>query len=271
MAHYDASVASSVTTEINTPARGNHVADEAFVSRWADQSGHGFDAIETDLAPAHSEAAYPGANTFSSGLSGIDVGNEEAGSGIGFLTLTPAEQDLLLDFSGAASNGFSIFIVMKIDAENNNQFGAGYQSILNSGPFPNNTGGIGIFRDNGNNITFQLDRATALFTNSGGSVEVGDETVIAFTYDDTTGNWHAENRNAWGVGDGANQGALEATGGDFSADTEVLAIGASTGFSNFYVDATFGEVRYYTKYMDPAGSEYTDVMNELVGKWLTAP
>jgi hypothetical protein len=272
--HLDASITSSIQTVDNTGGEDVDHASQVYVSQWNDQTVNGLNAAELGPGlPAHDEAEFPGTNLFANGLAGVDVGLETAGAnglGVPFQLLSPGQSDWLLDFSSDTNKGFSIFMVLKVDDNPgpDGGFPGSFQSYLLNGQFPN-TARYGIYRNESGQFVQQMG-GVGVSVNTGGSAPVGAETIVAATYDASTGDMSIENLNGGGVGISAlGTGNNPNIGQDYSDPTLPLVFGCSPSFGNFYSDATFGEIRIYDAYYAPSSATYSNIMATLEAKWLS--
>jgi hypothetical protein len=212
------------------------------------------------------DPSYPGptGHTFSNNVVGIDFGVDIGnGSPLAMLDVG-AEQNGLLDFTGAAGgkSGFSIYMVYHMDSLLPSPFGGNpnFNYLLANAPFANNAG-PGIWYDGAGVIRADINGGGA---GVAGSVPLGMETIISFNYDKATGNWFIANFNN-GLGSGAGSGNDVA--GNFSSNSFALGIGASMMWANFRTDGDFGEVVIYDRFISPTSAEHQNTVDALARKW----
>jgi hypothetical protein len=275
--HYDAADPNSVIftewADPNVP-EGNHLFTP-YISQWDDLSGNANDAIHNDRA-FHNDS-YISAE-FSTGLPSVDVGfwggpdpNNQGGNGSDFSILPAGGQDDLLNFATNGKSGFTFFTTIHNDGQTTNAAG-NFSPILSNGPFPNNTGGVGIWINQAGFIWGQLGNGLVLSSFSG-YIAPGQEGLVAFTYDASTGANLLENIN----GDDPNGSGTVSDPNNMYPNLILrsiqhdLSLGVSPQHINFFFNGDFGEVLLYDRFIDPNSSEYANTLSFLEDKWLNGP
>jgi hypothetical protein len=233
-AHYDASNIANVT-----------VANINEVTAWADISGKGFNADVGGGTPG--TVLYPDATQSTLGLDLLDLGETRNM----LKTLSPDEQNALLDFNGlaAVNSGFSFFVVARVDA----LLDGSIRDVVLA-----NTGGTTALalKFQGGSPELILGGVTAEDTIA---AVAGDTLVLAANYDASTGTLEFWNSKA-----GASV-SVTVPAGDFSTTAAIFIGGSPNG--DQYMDGAIGEVKFYQGKMTAA--EFTAEQNLLVDKWLT--
>jgi hypothetical protein len=300
-AHYDAAVTSSI--HLGTPVGGVPAPYTEAVVQWDDQSPNNHDGVNIVDPTGHGgerDPVYPTplGYTFSSssGITGIDFADSVDDMGLGgngkFFTLLPAgaPQNELLDFStGGAANaktGFSIYIVYHVDSHETSEtgmlFGADdYNYLLGNATFPNHDGPALWFNKNDSDSDGVLWAHLDVDDTAGGTgnsltlpgiVSAGQETIISFNYDKSTGNWTVAHYNN---GPGSSSATDNTPANNFTSilgeGPRALGIGASPDWANYRADGDFGEVILYDRFIDPTSAEHTDTIAFLQDKWFESP
>ena len=239
-AHYDSSNAANVTSS------GSNV------TALADLSGNGYDADVGGATPG--TVLYPDAKPSTTGLDMLDMG---AGRNI-LRTLTPGEQDALLDFSATAApnSGFSFFIVTRVDS----LLAANVNALLanndNAG-----AGGLQLRLDGAGNaprLFLGPDQSASVSVVNGSAPSAGETLVLAANYNKETGELEFWNSSA-----GSSQTVTVASG-DFSKGNAIF-IGGSNAVDQF-MDGAIGEVKFYKGRLSAAA--FAAEREALAAKWI---
>jgi hypothetical protein len=293
-AHYDAAVASSIT--LGAPVNFVPAPYTQAVVQWDDQTSNNFDGTNILDPTGHGgerDPVYPGplGHTFPNGVTGIDFADTPDPMGMGgngkFFTLLPAgaAQNGLLDFSaGGAANaksGFSMYIVYHVDSHRTSQFGNyDYNYLLGNATFPNHDGPGLWFNKNESDDNailwahLEVDDTDGFTGNSLslGTVSPGQDIIISFNYNKTTGNWTVAHLNN---GPGSSSGSDNTPANNFTSivgsGPRALGIGGSPDWANLRADGDFGEVILYDRFIDPTSAEHTNTIAFLQNKWFVAP
>jgi len=223
--HLDATVSGSVT---GSP-----------VTRWADQSSNGNDAVN-----GVGNVYYPGTSLSASGLAGLDFGYDYNNLEL----FDETGQDIWLDQS--TGRGFCVLVAFKCDALTNSRIDV----IGNTGS--STSSGFGLRYTSGGDLRGYLGGIS--FSMGGTPVAVGDTIVYAFNYDASTGVyevWDSKNNNSI---------TESVTAADFSLSSSVT-LGSTTNDGRYF-EGMVGEVKVYDGVLSAA--QFQSETDALVAKWV---
>jgi len=225
------------------------IADESGVTSWLDMSGAGNDAV-TDIGTV----GYPSPYVSPGGFAGVDFFADRNRMEL----LTSLETDALFDFTGSATGGFAVFIVVQDDPDT---VKVGQTDPIGTNSVINNAG----FGLRGKDVQM----AAYLVNSAGVGVSIGENNILnegetyihAMHYDAATGAVTVYFLTS--DGDELTEGDVLAAA-DFS-NANSLWLG-STVNANRYLKGSLGEVIIYDELLSAADFAYqTDV---LARKWI---
>jgi arylsulfatase A-like enzyme len=232
LAHYDASVSSSVVTD-----------HQDVVTMWMDRSGNGHHAV-----PAVGDVYFPSASLSESRLAGINVTNE----GRSLQLFSAGESESWLDFTGAAStnSGFAALVAFKVDGLNSTAHDIfGNSTAVRTGF---------TFRMQSDGSNFKTWLGSALFTSSG-SIVAGETIVLAANYDAGTGLYQFWNS----IDNASNNDTVAAT--NFALSNPVTV--GCTASPGRFLNGMVGEVIIFDCAL--RASEFEVARAGMVDKWIT--
>jgi hypothetical protein len=244
--HYDASNAANVTADVSD-----------VVTSLTDLSAPTTTAYDATKADGAGTLLYsdPG-NLSPTGLKGVDTNN---GPHHKLLVLSDAEQEALLNFSGAgaaASNtGFAALVVFKADTV----AGSTRNLVLASNGNGSAAGSFIMKYEGG--VPQVILGGTSVKASATAVVADGETVVLAVNYNQATGNmevWDSENNTSVSVTKAA---------ADFSSDQSLFLAGSQN--SGQGMDGMIGEVKIFQGVL--TSEEFTAEQTALVNKWLGAP
>ncbi len=224
--------------------------DIDFVGDWLDVSGTGTDII---VSAADDYISYPSSEIGSGGLAGVRFTGEGT-QGQRMLILFSAASDALLDFTGPATGGFSMFLAAKDDIEHGHDV---LTDILGNSSAQRQQ--VSMRYKEGGNITAFV---TGINITRNGIIGDGDTFVHGMNYNATTGEFTVSSMD--------NNDALQTdtvtavTGVDFSNPAH-LTLGYTTR-SERYLDGFVGEVVIYDDVLSTADFNYQ--FEVLARKWI---
>jgi len=247
--HLDATRASSVIGDsIVDPADPNGTVD--FVSEWLDQSGAGNDAETTEYV-TENPITYPSSYVSTGGFAGVNF----SGGRNRMQVMTPVESDALLDFTGAASGGMTVFVAVAGDPDET--------TFADWTHYIGNHAGQTFFMRHDSDEGRLATRIGGTVFNEDAVMLNGDTTVQALSYDAVTGDASLTYLSSNGL-----SGTISGTqaAGDFSQASYGVDIGNSAKNSGRYLEGAIGEIVVYDDVLSAGDFAYQ--FDVLARKWL---
>ncbi|MCK5564585.1 MAG: sulfatase-like hydrolase/transferase, partial [Planctomycetes bacterium] len=235
--HLDASVSSSVTTDVSGE-----------VTQWSDQSGADNNGV--DMANIGTPI-YPSTSLAASNLEGVDMGTDRNG----FQLFSSADSENWLDFTGGASgnSGFCVMIAFKADEI----LGGVVRDILMGNATPAQGIGFGLKYEGGAVIFYAHGTQ---YTQSGVTVAAGDTVVYGLNYNASTGAF-----DFWDSKSGTTMNVTATANADYATGTSVYL--GTTGNGDQYMSGMIGEVRIYDGLLN--STDFENAQDDMTYKWIT--
>ncbi len=247
--HLDATRAISVIGDsMVDPADPNGTVD--FIGEWLDQSGAGNDATTTETV-ALNPITYPSSYVSSGGFAGVNF----TGGRNRMQVMTPAESDALLDFTGSATGGFTVFVAVADDPDETTH--ATWSHYIG-----NHAGQTFFMRHDSITGRLATKIGNTVFNEDDVMVN-GDTTVQALSYNAVTGD--ASLRYLSSNGASGTLSGIQAAG-DFSQGSYGVDIGNSAKNTGRYLEGLIGEIVVYDDVLSP--EDYAYQFDVLTRKWV---